>query len=1061
MKKTITYLFLAFVSKANCQISSQTYTTPGSYTFTVPLSVTSITAEVIGAGGDGFFNGAGGGGGGGYASGVYAVVPSSTLNVEVGVAGSGSLLGTSSVGSFISASGGENGFPSFDNTIIGGAGAGGVGTGGTIANRIGGSGGNGCYTYYGGGGGGAAGPLNNGTNGGDTNIGGAACGVAGAAVGGAAGISGGLPAGNGNGGVGSGFSGTGCFIDDQPGGSGTNFGGGGGSGNGNSSPAGLGAGGYSKISWGTCAGPQPTTVWTGAASTTDWFDNNNWSNCAPGPITDATIPVGAIVLINSSTADVKSLTIDAGALLQISSNETINVYGDFTNNGTFNAGVGLVNFVGSVPQQISGTTNTSFYNLLIGQNVNLASNSTDVLNILTINSGSTFNLNAKSLVIYGSIANTAGEIKGDNVATLSLNGTGNMGTLRFAPSFEKLAGLNISIGNAGITPGVIALGSNLVIDALNPFTNLNLVNGGINLNGYNLSSSPTTFYYGGPTSIVYGHPNSILDIQSILFGGNLNMDATANSLKALILNSGGILDLGSQLNILDSVKVSNGTLNTNGFLTLKSTANLKARIADCSGGNISGNVTVETFAPGGITDWSVLGVSGILGQTFNEWYGQIPMTIEGSATGVTSAGGLYFESVQGWDEPSNDYDTTITVTSPITLGKGYWVYLGDNLGSTGDLIWSVTGSPFIGNLTYPVDGALSGFNLVSNPYASPISWAKVLAESNLIIPGGLDDAIYIYNPDLGLTTSYVTGVSSHPNGANDVIPMGQGFYVKSNGYSLLQYTEATKVANNTNANPLLRSATIIDPSIGTVLRLKVEGEGYSDYTAIRFHSNASTSFDTKLDAHKLYDSPGYAGFPGTWTKRTVIATQTEGIDYSVNSLPYATIQNAVIPVIVRVYTTGQYTISSSDFANLQADGNACVVLKDKLTNSFHDLTTGDYVFKISDTTQAARFELTICAKESVTTSTLTTGIKPNSGSLANAVFISKDAKGIFANLNFNKPTNATISVTNVLGQKIIDSKKVRVKNETVYLDVNTSDQLIFVTVETETEKVTKKFLNFN
>jgi hypothetical protein len=336
----------------------------------------------------------------------------------------------------------------------------------------------------------------------------------------------------------------------------------------------------------------------------------------------------------------------------------------------------------------------------------------------------------------------------------------------------------------------------------------------------------------------------------------------------------------------------------------------------------------------------------------------------------------------------------------------------------------------------------------------------LLAESNLIAPG-IFDAIYIYNPDLGLTTSYVFGVSSHPNGANDVIPMGQGFYVQSIGYPLLAYTEACKVPNNTNANPLLRSSSSVDPAIGTLLRLKVEGEGYSDYTAIRFHSNASTSFDTKLDAHKLYDSPGYAGFPGTWTKRTVIATQTEGVDYSVNSLPYATIQNAVIPVIVRVYTTGQYTISSSDFANLQADGNACVVLKDKLTNIFHDLTTGDYVFSINDTTQAARFELTVCAKESVTTSTLTTGIKANSGSLANAVFISKDTRGIFANLNFNKPTNTIISVTNVLGQKIIDSKKVRVTNETVYLDLDTSDQLIFVTIETETEKVTKKFLNSN
>ena len=202
----------------------------------------------------------------------------------------------------------------------------------------------------------------------------------------------------------------------------------------------------------------------------------------------------------------------------------------------------------------------------------------------------------------------------------------------------------------------------------------------------------------------------------------------------------------------------------------------------------------------------------------------------------------------------------------------------------------------------------------------------------------------------------------------------------------------------------------------------------------------------------MYNSPGYVGYPGTWGKRTVIATQSNNEDYSINSLPYAQTQNAVIPVIARVYTTGQYTISGSDIQNLPP--NACVTLKDKLLNVTQDLRLGNYICTINDTTIASRFELTVCAD-------ITADVKSNTAvQAANSIAINKDSQGIFVDFDFNKTTNANIIVTNVLGQIIMDTKKVKVTNDNIYLDINVNDQLIFVTVETDNEKVTKKFLNF-
>lgn len=240
------YLFilaLALVAftgnKTFSQRDSLTFTTSG--TFIVPAGVTSVSLEVVGAGGNGGGNGGGGGGGGGYAIGTYSVTPLATLNITVGTGGGGSAAGTTGVDALISATGGENGFW-VANPNLGGGGAGGLGSGGTIANRTGGTGGGGYWTYFGGGGAGAAGSVSDGSNGGNTIPWTGQC----LTPGGAGGPGGGAP--GGNGGKGAGFTDIYCNVT-NPAVNGGNWGGGGGGGNGNGGAAASGAGGYCKISW--------------------------------------------------------------------------------------------------------------------------------------------------------------------------------------------------------------------------------------------------------------------------------------------------------------------------------------------------------------------------------------------------------------------------------------------------------------------------------------------------------------------------------------------------------------------------------------------------------------------------------------------------------------------------------------------------------------------------------------------------------------------------------------------------------------------------------------------
>lgn len=261
MKKTLTLFLLAFSSHISfSQPGTQSFVASGSYV--VPAGITSLTIEVVGAGGTGGSNGGGGGGGGGYAIGVYNVTPGASIPITVGAGGAGQVAGTTSAGMFLSASGGANG-TSVANPNLGGGGAGGVGTGGTIANRTGGTGGGGYWTYFGGGGGGAAGSVANGANGGNTIVY-----VPGGCLtpGGSGGAGGGAP--GGAGGKGAGFTDNSC-NNTNPSAPGSTYGGGGGGANGNGGGAGVGAGGFCLITWtNNCTPPASPANTTAAANLT-------------------------------------------------------------------------------------------------------------------------------------------------------------------------------------------------------------------------------------------------------------------------------------------------------------------------------------------------------------------------------------------------------------------------------------------------------------------------------------------------------------------------------------------------------------------------------------------------------------------------------------------------------------------------------------------------------------------------------------------------------------------------------------------------------------------------
>jgi|GEM_PF-1547437 len=241
---------LLFIFHSNAQTTTDSFTTPGTGSFTVPAGVSQITVEVWGAGGGGSSaNTAAGGGGGGYARSVLAVSPGDAFSYTVGAGG---------------AAGIDGGDSSFDSTIIGGGGGSGTGsTGG-----VGGVGSGGNDVNFNGGAGGNSGDGSNGDRGGG--------GGGGSATSTANGSNGANNSGNsgGSGGFGEGNGGTGADSNNNDGSNGLAPGGGGGgqSGPGGGSVSGSGADGQILITY-TITGATCTNLSSVSSNVNDTSTN--------------------------------------------------------------------------------------------------------------------------------------------------------------------------------------------------------------------------------------------------------------------------------------------------------------------------------------------------------------------------------------------------------------------------------------------------------------------------------------------------------------------------------------------------------------------------------------------------------------------------------------------------------------------------------------------------------------------------------------------------------------------------------------------------------------------
>ncbi|NOX46812.1 MAG: T9SS type A sorting domain-containing protein [Chlorobi bacterium] len=272
--------------------------------------------------------------------------------------------------------------------------------------------------------------------------------------------------------------------------------------------------------------------------------------------------------------------------------------------------------------------------------------------------------------------------------------------------------------------------------------------------------------------------------------------------------------------------------------------------------------------------------------------------------------GLY---LQTHDEVSNTYSDVIDETTVLEPGQGYalWNQNGSATASfNGSLTWTATRA-----LTRTAAGFNNGWNLVGNPYPSSIDWEAAAGWTKT----NVDASTYRFDPVAGNWAIWngTTGTL----GATQYIAAGQGFFVAVNDdgstTGSLGFANDVRVHDNT---------TFYKEEPADIVKLRVSNNDFSDEAIVYFREEATTGFDSQMDAHNL------SSFD--MTAPDIYSTANEGM--AINVLP----EVASVPMNVKVgIEAGTYTIetvSNGEFIDLY--------LEDIATGTITDLNTSSYTF---------------------------------------------------------------------------------------------------------------------
>ncbi|HEX8330828.1 MAG TPA: zinc-dependent metalloprotease family protein [Hymenobacter sp.] len=432
-----------------------------------------------------------------------------------------------------------------------------------------------------------------------------------------------------------------------------------------------------------------------------------------------------------------------------------------------------------------------------------------------------------------------------------------------------------------------------------------------------------------------------------------------SSVRNLTVNNSAGLSLTNGVNVAQVLRLQSGnlTLGTRRLL-LRSSATGTA-LVDNTGGVVNGTGgAMQRALTGGVTAGPAYRhfSSPVRAVAFDSLRtgGFVPVVNPAYNASATPSAVAPFPTIFGYDESRiatvastySDFDkgwfSPASLSDPMQPTRGYTV----NAPATARPVRFTgtfnTGDQSSGPLTRTNATDAAGWQLLGNPYPSPLDWSTVAASQR----PGVSAAMYVYQSTgqyAGAYRAYLNGIG----GASPLIEAGSGYFVQvaaAGTPGAVNLTNANRVTTFGAQNAFGRQTADSRPQ----LHLRVAGASLTDETFLYLQAGATAGVDAEYDAVKLPNTTGLN-----------LASLAAGTALAIQGLaPLAGTAEVAIPLALDVPAAGSFALEATDLANF---GTTAVFLRDAATGNLLPLASGTrYTFTLATPTAAGgRFAIVL------------------------------------------------------------------------------------------------------
>jgi hypothetical protein len=379
-------------------------------------------------------------------------------------------------------------------------------------------------------------------------------------------------------------------------------------------------------------------------------------------------------------------------------------------------------------------------------------------------------------------------------------------------------------------------------------------------------------------------------------------------------------------------------------------------------------------------------------------------------------------------------------STSFAIGSGYLIRMPNNaldFPTTQTFNGQFTGVPSNGDVPVTlIDGGSAAlrYNLVGNPYPSPISLSTFVTENTTAIESnlyfwrktnGLGTAYCTWVPGPGLTGTFTTNGNLQSVDPVGVLQSGQGFFVQAKaGQTEAIFRNTQRVA--INANQFFKTSKIVVDS--RIWLNATNAAGDFSQMAVTYGAKGTLGVDM-YDGKYINDSP------------FALTSNVNNEEYTIQGRP-AFVPSDVVALNFKTATAGQYTISIDHVDGLFL-GNQDIYLVDSKTGTETNLKTSSYTFTAAAAVDNTRFSLKFQKTLSLDAQELND----------NSVIVYKNDGVIYVNSGAKTINN--IKVFDILGRVVTERNNVKANTASIQ-NLRASNQVLIVKVTTDDNQVISK-----